>query len=44
MVYRICGGIAFLLLGLSETGLVTLPPIITGIFLIIAGIALLAGL
>lgn len=43
MVYRICGGIAFLLLGLSAVGIAQVPEYLTGVFLIIAGIALLAG-
>jgi hypothetical protein len=43
MVYRICGGIAFLFLGLSSLGIAKLPEPVIGVFLLIAGIALLAG-
>jgi hypothetical protein len=43
MVYRICGGIGLTLLGISMLGVVGVPAIITGIFLTIGGIALLAG-
>lgn len=42
MIYRITGGIAFLLIGLQNVG-VGIPPMVTGIFAIIAGVALLAG-
>lgn len=43
MVYRITGGLAFLFLGFSAVGFTEIPPIITGVLLIVAGIALLAG-
>ena len=43
MVFRICGGIAFLFLGLGMLGIAKLPDAVTGVFLLIAGIALLAG-
>lgn len=43
MVYRICGGIGLLLLGLSMVG-VAVPEMKISIFLIIGGIALLAGI
>lgn len=43
MVYRICGGIGLTLLGLSVVG-IAIPTIFTGVFLIIGGIALLAGI
>ena len=42
MVYRITGGIAFILLGASL--FTTVPTVLTAIFCVIAGIALLAGL
>lgn len=43
MVYRITGGIALGILGLTTLGLTAIPAVVTGIFLLIAGIALLAG-
>jgi hypothetical protein len=43
MVYRICGGIGLTLLGASMLGLVGIPTILTGIFLLVGGVALLAG-
>jgi hypothetical protein len=42
MVYRITGGIAFLLLGLQS--FTPIPPILTAVFCAVAGIALLAGI
>lgn len=44
MVYRICGGIGITLLALSMLGVHTFGDQIAGIFLLIGGIALLAGL
>jgi len=44
MLFRICGGIGLTLLGLSQVGINGIPPIVTGIFLIIGGIGLLAGI
>jgi hypothetical protein len=43
MVYRIAGGIALALLGISMLGIAGIPPAIIGIALLVAGIALLAG-
>ena len=43
MVYRICGGIALLLLGLGAIGMNTIPTPLIGLFLLIGGVALLAG-
>lgn len=43
MVYRICGGIGLTLLGASMLGL-AVPAVITGIFLVIGGVALLAAI
>lgn len=43
MVYRITGGIAFILLGVSAFGL-AIPVVLTAIFCVIAGVALLAAL
>jgi len=42
MVYRIFGGIAFILIGLAALGLV-LPEVVLGIVALVAGGALLAG-
>jgi hypothetical protein len=42
MVYRICGGLFFLVYGLVSLGM-AIPAIIVGILAIIAGVALLAG-
>jgi hypothetical protein len=44
MIYRICGGIWILLMGINQCGIVSIPTIVLGIFGIIGGIALLAGL
>lgn len=44
MIYRIAGGIWILLMGLTQCGIVGVPLIVLGIFGIIAGIALLAGI
>lgn len=43
MVYRIAGGIGLTLLALSMLGIVSFPDVITGVALLIGGIALLAG-
>lgn len=43
MVYRICAGIGLTLLAAGMIGLHGIPAIVTGIFLLIGGIALLAG-
>lgn len=43
MVYRITGGIFFLLAGLVYLGVSLVPGTIVGIIAIVAGIALLAG-
>lgn len=44
MIYRIAGGIAFLLLGVSLLNILSIPSVITAIALVVAGIALLASL
>lgn len=44
MVYKICGGIGLILLGAGMLGFNGFPDVVTGIFLFIAGIALLAGI
>lgn len=44
MITRICVGIFVLLLGLSEASIVSVSPLIIGIFGIIGGIAMLAGI
>lgn len=44
MIARICLGIFVLLLGLSEAGVYSVPGLVLGIFGIIGGIAMLAGL
>lgn len=44
MVYRITGGIAFLLIGLTYLGVAAIPSSVTGVFTLIAGIALLVGI
>lgn len=43
MVFKITGAIALILLGLPLIGVGAIPPIITGILLIIAGAALAIG-
>jgi len=43
MVYKITGGIFLILLGISLLGIAGVPDVITGVFGLIAGIALLAG-
>lgn len=43
-VYRVAGGIGFILLALPMLGLGQVPPVVTGIVLVIAGVALLAGI
>lgn len=43
MVYRICGGIGLVLLGLGLAGIASVPDVVTGIFLLIGGLGLLAG-
>lgn len=43
MIYRITGGIFFLLTAFSLLGITTFPAAITAVFALIAGIALLAG-
>lgn len=42
MIYRIAGGIFFVLLAVSTFG-VAVPVILTGVAALVAGIALLAG-
>lgn len=44
MIYRISGGIGLLLLGLSTLGVAAIPGAIIGVCLLVAGIALLAGI
>lgn len=44
MVYKICGGLFFLLSAASLLGLFTVPSMILGVFALLAGIALLASL
>jgi len=44
MIYKIAGGIFLLLLGISLVGVTVIPSLITGIFGIVAGIALLSGI
>jgi hypothetical protein len=44
MLFRICGGIGITLLGLGMVGVFGIPSIVTGIFLIIGGIGLIAGI
>lgn len=44
MLFRICGGIAFLLQGLGMIGMAGVPPIVVGILLILAAVGLLAGI
>jgi hypothetical protein len=41
-VYRVAGGISFVLLAVGLLGVV-IPSIVTALFLLIAGISLLAG-
>jgi len=43
MVYRITGGITFLLLGLQAFGVGVIPGVIVGIFALVTGVSLLAG-
>lgn len=43
MIYRIAGGIFFILLGLSYLGITAIPFVVIGIIALVAGIALIAG-
>lgn len=43
-IYRIAGGIGIILLALPLLGILAVPSLVTGLFLLVAGIALLAGL
>lgn len=43
MVYRIAGGLALGVLGLSTVGVSGIPTMLIGVLLIVAGVALLAG-
>lgn len=43
MVYRITGGIWFLLTGITMLGIVAIPVVVLGVLALVAGIALLAG-
>jgi len=44
VLFRICGGIAFLLMGLQMVGLTGVPPMVTGILLLLGAVGLLAGI
>jgi hypothetical protein len=44
MLFRICGGIAFLIMGLQMVGVAGVPPIVTGILLLLASVGLLASI
>jgi hypothetical protein len=44
MIYRVAGGVWILLMGIQQCGVVSIPTLVLGIFGIIAGIALLAGI
>lgn len=44
MLYRISGGIGFILLGLSMAGNALVSNGVTGVILVVAGVALLAGI
>jgi len=43
IVFRICGGIFFILAGLGYLGVTAIPNVVLGVFALIAGIALLVG-
>lgn len=43
MVYRIAGGLGLALLGLGALGIAHISNELTGVFLLVGGIALLAG-
>ena len=43
MVYRIAGGIFFILIALEYFGFGQIPKVVTGIFALLAGVALLLG-
>jgi hypothetical protein len=43
MIYRITGGIAFILLGATALHIVSVSGVVTALFCVVAGIALLAG-
>ena len=43
MVFKIAGGIAFILMALQDFGIGNIPVWATGVALFIAGIALIAG-
>jgi len=43
MVYKIAGGIGFILLAIPLFGIAAVPAVLTGVVLLVAGIALIAG-
>ena len=43
MIYRIAGGVGITLLGFSMVGEAIIPTFVVAVFLIVGGIALLAG-
>lgn len=43
MVYRIAGGIFFILVGLMYLGVTAIPLTVLGVIALVAGIALIAG-
>jgi hypothetical protein len=44
MLFRVCGGIAFLLMALQMVGVAGVPPMVTGILLALGAVGLLAGI
>lgn len=44
MLYKICGGLFFLLTGINMLVKVAVPPVIIGLLALLAGIGLLAGI
>jgi hypothetical protein len=42
-VYRIAAGLFFLCVGISSIGVLSVPPLLTGVLALVAGIALFAG-
>lgn len=43
MIFRICGAVFFLMVGLEYLGVAGIPPVVLGVFALLAGIGLLVG-
>lgn len=44
MLYRIAGGITFLIIAVAALGIAAVPSLVLGLFAALAGIGLLAGI